>query len=218
MQQTGIKLSDESVGKAGFITATYIVIVPIIGVILGKKSTPTLWAAVAAALCGLYLLCVPQGAALAFSFSDVLLFLCAFVFAGHILIIDRFSPKVDGVKMACIQFFVCGVLSWAGVFVTRENVDFSLVAAAWLPIAYAGIMSCGVGYTLQIVGQKGLNPTFASIIMSLESCISVIAAWLIQHKAMTGRQIIGCAVMFAAILLAQIPAKIPAKRKDEVKL
>lgn len=131
---------------------------------------------------------------------------CALLFSVHILVIDFFSPRVDGVAMSCIQFFVCALLSAVPVFV-GERPQISAILAAWAPVLYAGVLSCGVAYTLQIVGQKGMNPTVASLILSLESCISVLAGWLILGQRLSGREILGCLVMFAAIVLAQLPQK-----------
>ena len=202
LQQAGIQYT--TAGKAGFITAFYIVIVPVLGIFLHKKIQWKVWMAVLLALVGLYFLCITE------SFSvgkgDVLVFLCALVFSVHILVIDHFSPKVDGVKMSCIQFLVCGLLSGIAMLFA-EQPQLSAVLLAWKPIAYAGIMSCGVGYTLQIVGQKGMNPTIASLILSLESCISVLAGWLLLGQTLSMREGLGCVVMFAAIILAQLPAK-----------
>ena len=130
--------------------------------------------------------------------------LCALVFSMHILVIDYFSPKVDGVKMSCIQFFTCGILSGVGMFLT-EHPQMSDILAAWMPILYAGVMSCGVAYTLQIVGQKGLNPAVASVAMSLESVVSVIAGWILLGQMLGGREIFGCVLMFIAIIIAQLP-------------
>jgi drug/metabolite transporter (DMT)-like permease len=129
------------------------------------------------------------------------------VFSFHILIIDHFSPLVDGVKMSCIQFLVSGVLSGVMMFLF-ENPELGAIFSAWLPILYAGVMSCGVAYTLQIVGQRGLNPTVASLLMSMESVISVLAGWIILKQALSGREILGCAIMFCAIVLVQLPDKI----------
>ena len=179
-QQFGIKYT--TVGKAGFITACYIVIVPVIGLFLGKKCTKFIWAAVAMALIGLYLLCITDGFSI--GKGDLLVLVCAFLFSLHILVIDYFSPKVDGVKLSCIQFLT-----------------------AWQPILYAGVMSCGVAYTLQIIGQKNMNPTVASLILSLESCISVLAGWIILGQQLSAKEILGCIIMFAAIILAQLPQK-----------
>ena len=131
-------------------------------------------------------------------------FLCALAFSFHILVVDYFSPKVDGVKMSCIQFFVCGVLSAVGMLFT-ETPDISNIQAAWLPLLYAGLLSCGVGYTLQIVGQKGINPVIASLIMSLESVISALAGWVILGQVLSPKEILGCVLMFVAIIITQIP-------------
>lgn len=201
-QQVGIQYT--SVGKAGFITACYIVIVPILGLFMKKKCSPFIWAAVAMALVGLYLLCITDGFSI--GKGDILVLICAFLFSLHILVIDYFSPKVDGVKMSCIQFFVCGVLT-AIPAVIFEHPQLSDFHGAWGAILYAGVMSCGVAYTLQIIGQKNMNPTVASLILSLESCISVLAGWIILGQHLSTREIIGCVVMFAAIVLAQLPQK-----------
>ena len=201
-QQLGIMYT--SVGKAGFITACYIVIVPILGLFIKKKCGPFIWAAVAMALVGLYLLCITDGFSI--GKGDILVLICAFLFSLHILIIDYFSPKVDGVKMSCIQFFVCGVLSAIPALIF-EHPQLSAFHGAWGAILYAGVMSCGVAYTLQIVGQKNMDPTVASLILSLESCISVLAGWIILGQKLSMREIIGCVVMFAAIVLAQLPQK-----------
>ena len=205
-QQFGILYSNESAGKAGFITAFYIVLVPIFGIFLKKKCPINAWVAALIAVCGLYMLCIPQGAGFKMEFADTLVFICAIVFTMQILIIDRYSPRVDGVKMAFIQFFTMAVISFVCATVT-QSWSFSLEGSAWVAVLYAGVLSSGVAYTLQIVAQKNLNPTVASIIMSLEACVSVIAAWLILGDAMNIRQITGCAVMFTAIVLAQLPVK-----------
>ncbi|MBQ8539887.1 MAG: DMT family transporter [Clostridia bacterium] len=205
-QQFGIQLSDASAGKAGFITAFYIVLVPIAGIFIKKKCPVTAYVAAVIAAVGLYILCIPAGEVFRVEFADILVFICALIFTIQILLVDHYSPKVDGVKLACIQFFTSAVISTVGAFVTGSfSVTFNLTA--WIPILYAGILSSGVAYTLQIIGQKNLNPTVASIIMSLEACVSVIAAWIILGDAMNARQITGCVIMFAAILLAQVPTK-----------
>ena len=203
-QQFGIKYT--SVGKAGFITACYIVIVPIIGIFLKKKCSPFIWIAVILSLCGLYLLCLTPGEGFAIGKGELLVLICAFLFSLHILVIDYFSPKTDGVKMSCIQFLVCGILSGVPALLF-EQPNLSGILAAWLPILYAGVMSSGVAYTLQIVGQKNMNPTVASLILSLESCISVLAGWIILGQHLSSREIFGCVLMFGAIILAQLPQK-----------
>lgn len=203
LQQFGIQYT--TVGKAGFITAMYIVLVPILGIFLKKKVGGRVWAAVVIAVGGLYMLCMTDG-----SFSlqkgDLLVLICALAFSVHILTIDYFAPKVDGVKMSCIQFFVCSILSGICMFLFEEP-DMALILQAWVPVLYAGVMSCGVAYTLQIVGQKGMNPTVASLILSLESVISVIAGWAILDQKLTGRELLGCALMFGAIILVQLPER-----------
>lgn len=199
-QQFGIQYT--SVGKAGFITAMYILIVPLMGILIHKKVGVKVWIGVAFAVCGLYLLCMKDG--LSIERGDLLELVCAVIFSLHILVIDYFSPKVDGVRMACIQFWVCGILSMICCFVF-ETPDVGSIMAAWKPICYGGIMSSGVAYTLQIVGQKGMNPTVASLIMSLESVVSVVAGFLILHQTMSRRELIGCCLMVVAIVLAQLP-------------
>ncbi|MBP3339702.1 MAG: DMT family transporter [Lachnospiraceae bacterium] len=202
-QQIGIKYT--TVGRAGFITACYIIIVPIISFIfLKKKCDFKLWIAVILSLIGLYLLCITDG--LTVGKGDILVFICAIFFSLHILVIDYFSPKVDCVKMSCIQFFVCGILSAIPAFVT-ESIKLSQLLDAWAPILYAGVLSSGIAYTLQIVGQKNMNPTIASLILSLESCISVIAGFLILNQTLSSREVFGCIFMFGAIILAQLPSK-----------
>lgn len=203
-QQFGIKYT--TVGKAGFITACYIIIVPIIGIFLKKKCSPFIWIAVLLSLGGLYLLCIIPGEGFSIGKGDTLVLICAVLFSFHILTVDHFSPLVDGVKMSCIQFLVCGILSGIPALIF-ENPNITNTLQAWMPILYAGILSCGVAYTLQIVGQKGMNPTVASLIMSLESCISVIAGWLILGQNLSSREIFGCVLMFGAIMLAQLPQK-----------
>ena len=206
-QQLGIKYT--TVGKAGFITACYIVIVPVIGLFLKKKCSSFIWAAVVLALAGLYLLCIQDGFSI--GKGDLLVLICSVLFSLHILVIDHFSPLADGVKMSCIQFFVCGVLSGIPALLF-ESPSLSGLLDAWIPILYAGVMSCGVAYTLQIVGQKGMNPTVASLILSLESCISVLAGWLLLGQRLSVREGVGCAIMFCAIVLAQLPGRMPVRR------
>ena len=201
LQQFGIM--EASVGKSGFFTALYIVMIPVIGIFIGKRPGIKLWFCVALAVVGMYLLCMKDGS-FTIERADIMLLLCALAFSFHILVVDYFSPKVGGVKMSCIQFFVCGVLSAVGMLFT-ETPDISNIQAAWLPLLYAGLLSCGVGYTLQIVGQKGINPVIASLIMSLESVISALAGWVILGQALSPKEILGCVLMFVAIIITQIP-------------
>ena len=202
LQQIGIMYT--TVGKAGFITACYIVLVPILGIFLGKKTGISIWFSVLLAVIGLYLLCMTDS--LSFGKGDLFVLGCAVLFAGHILVIDHFTVLVDGVRMSCIQFLVSGLISSALMFLF-ENPTIQAIWEAKLPILYAGVLSCGVAYTLQIVGQKDMNPTVASLILSLESCISVLAGWLILRQTLSGRELIGCVVMFGAILIAQMPER-----------
>lgn len=202
LQQIGIQYT--TAGKAGFLTAMYIVIVPILGLFLGKKCSPFVGLSIVLATIGLYLLSIKEGFTI--GTGDIYVILCAVVFSLHILVIDYFAPKCDGVKLSCIQFFVCGIISSIIAFVF-EKPEVSQIFSAWLPIAYAGIMSCGVAYTLQIIGQKGMNPTVASLLLSLESVISVLAGWVLLQQALSVRELIGCVIMFAAIILAQLPEK-----------
>lgn len=202
LQQFGIQYT--TVGKAGFITALYIILVPVIGIFLKKTTGIRIWFSVALAVVGLYLLCITDGFSI--GFGDTLVLLCAAAFSIHILIIDYFSPKVDGVRMSCIQFFVCGLLSGIGMLIF-ETPSVSAILMAWMPILYAGVMSCGVAYTLQIIGQKDMDPTVASLILSLESVVSVLAGWLLLGQHLSIRELSGCVLMFAAIILAQIPHK-----------
>lgn len=203
LQQFGILYT--TVGKAGFITAMYIVLVPILGIFLKKKAGVRVWLAVALAVAGLYMLCMMDGG-FSLQKGDFLVLVCALAYAVHILVVDYFAPQVDGVKLSCIQFLVCGILSGICMFLF-ESPDVARILQAWAPVLYAGVLSSGVAYTLQIIGQKGMNPTVASLIMSLESVVSVIAGWIILRQSLTQRELLGCALMFAAIILVQLPQK-----------
>lgn len=183
----------------------YIVIVPILGLFAKRKVGGKVWVGVSIAVVELYMLCMRDGG-FSLQKGDVLVLACALAFSFHILVIDYFAARVDGVKMSCIQFFVCALLSGICMLLLEEP-DMRLIIQAWMPILYAGVMSCGVGYTLQIVGQRGVNPTVASLILSLESVISVIAGWVILNQTLSGKELIGCAFMFAAIILVQLPEK-----------
>lgn len=204
-----ITLLYTSVGKAGFMTACYILVVPVLGLLFGRRCGFKHWCSVAIALVGLYFLCM-AGGSFGFDTGTLLGLGCALLFSMHILVIDHFSPMVDGVQMSCIQFAVCAVISGVAMLIF-EQPTMANILAAWKAIMYAGVMSSGVAYTLQIVGQKGMNPTIASLIMSLESVISVIAGWLILGQALTAREIFGCVLMFGAIVLAQLPEKAKAE-------
>ena len=202
LQQVGIQYT--TVGKAGFITALYIILVPILGIFLKRKPGLRIWISVVIALVGLYLLCMTGSFSL--SKGDFLILICSFCFSIHIMIVDHFSAKVSGTKLSCIQFFISAALSAIPMFLL-ETPRMSNILQAWLPILYAGILSCGVAYTFQIIGQKGCDPTIASLILSLESVVSVLAGWVILHQSLSAKEITGCVLMFAAIILAQVNPK-----------
>ena len=209
LQQFGIR--ETTVGKAGFITALYILIVPLLGLLFHKKVGKLVWLGVALAVGGMYLLCMNEGFSI--GRGDLMVLIGSFAFSVHILVIDHFSPKVDGVRMSCIQFFVCGLLC-AGPMLVLERPSLSAILAAWAPILYAGVLSCGVAYTLQIIGQRNIDPTVASLLLSLESVFSMLAGWVLLGQAMTVRELSGCALVFCAIILAQLPGdKLLVRRK-----
>lgn len=202
LQQFGILYT--TVGKAGFITTLYIIIVPIMGIFLKKKIQGKVWLAAVIAMAGMYLLCMSEGFKL--SKGDRFVFICAVLFSIHILVIDYFSPKADGVELSCLQFFTAGVICSILALVFEKPVLSSFIDGI-IPLAYAGIMSSGVAYTLQIVGQKDLDPTVASLILSMESVISMLAGWVILGQAMSGRELFGCALVFGAVILVQLPER-----------
>lgn len=202
LQQMGLVYT--SAGKTGFITALYIVIVPVIGVFLGRKVRLLLWVSVALGVAGLYLLSINEGFSI--NIGDFLVFLCAFGFAAHILVVDHFSPKTDAIKLSAVQFFVCGSLSLVLMFIFEEpRLQYILDGA--VPILYTGIMSCCVAYTFQVVAQKDIGPTVASLLLSMESVFAVIFGMLLLNEQLLPKEIFGCVVMFAAIILAQLPKK-----------
>lgn len=202
LQQVGIAYT--TVAKAGFITALYIIIVPILGIFLKRKAGLKIWISVVIALVGLYLLCMKGS--LSLSKGDFLILICSICFAIHIMVVDHFTEKVSGTKLSCIQFLFAGALSSVLMFLFEEP-HWADIGAAWLPICYAGILSCGVAYTFQIIGQRGTDPTIASLILSLESVVSVLAGWILLGETLSPREILGCVLMFGAIMLAQINPK-----------
>lgn len=207
-QQFGITYT--TVGKAGFITALYVVIVPILGLFMKKRVPLLIWGCVVLSVAGLYLLCMPAGA-FTLSFGDLLVLICAMLFSVHILVIDYFSPRGDGVVISCIQFWVCGILSGIPMSLVENPSVGNMMDAKW-SILYAGVLSSGVAYTLQVVAQKNVNPTVASLILCLESVVAVLAGWIVLGQDMSSREILGCALMFVAIVLAQLP--VPNKTKE----
>ena len=202
VQQFGI--AQTTVGKAGFISVLYILIVPFFGLLMKQKLPKMIWICCALALGGLYLLCMNES--FSFSKGDITVLISAFAFAIHILAVDHFAPKVDCVKLSCLQFLVAGVISVVFMFVF-EDPDFSAVLKAWLPIVYAGALSGGVGYTLQTVAQKWTNPSVASLLMSFESVFAVLAGALFLQQIPTMREVTGCLLMFASIIIVQLPEK-----------
>ena len=201
-QQLGITL-DPSTAKAGFLTAMYVVLVPVFGLFLGRKGSAQLWVSMAIAVVGLYLLCMKNGFG-SIESSDWLLLSCAVLFSFQIIAVDHFSPQVDGVRLSLAEFLVVSVESTAAamLFETPSAAQFAENA---LPILYCGIMSSGVAYTLQILGQRDLNPAIASLIMCLESVFSALGGWMLLHQNLSAREVFGCVLIFAAVVLAQLP-------------
>ena len=188
--------------KAGFITALYVVLVPVLSIFIGKRPSAHIWACVVLALVGMYLLCI-TGEELKLQLGDAYELACALLFAVQILVVYHFSPLVDGVRLSRMQFLVVAVLSTA-LMLLFETPTWADVRAALPAIAYAGIFSSGIAYTLQILGQANVNPTVASLVMSLESVFSALSGWLILGERLSPRELLGSALMFAAIVLAQV--------------
>lgn len=197
-QQIGISYS--GAGKGGFITSTYIVIVPFISLIFGKKIEKKTWLSALIAIAGMYLLCMSQGTSI--STGDLWLILCAILFSFHIIAIDRLGKNTDGITMSMMQFLVAGILTLPGLFI--ENNGLGTVLSAWLPLLYSGVFSCGIAYTLQVVAQKHVQPQKAVLLLSLESVFSAIGGALLLAERMTGWQLAGCALVFAAVLIAEL--------------
>lgn len=203
LQQIGLTLNADA-GKAGFITALYMVIVPIFGLFIGKKPSLLVTLSVLIAVIGMYFLCISES--LKMGKGEILVLIGAPFFALHILVVDFFVQKYDGVKLSCIQFFTVAVLSIAPMF-SLETPSVSLILSAWIPLFYTGFLSSGVAYTLQVVGQKNVNPTVAGVLLSLESVFAVLAGLVLLGESLSFREGLGCALMFIAIILTQIPSK-----------
>lgn len=208
-QQYGMVYS--SPGKAGFITALYIVLVPVAGIFFKHKARLLVWAAVGLCLAGLYFLTITQ--TLTIGLGDILLLICALFFTAHILVIAHFSPQVDGVRLSCFQFAVAAVI-FSVLMLWFEKPQLSNILDGWVPIAYAGVLSCGVAYTLQIVAQKDTSPAVASLLMSLESVFAVLGQWVILGDLLSGRELFGCGLMFAGIVLSQLPERKHKNRRS----
>ncbi|MBO6039507.1 MAG: DMT family transporter [Acidaminococcaceae bacterium] len=206
-QQMGVVYT--TAGKAGFITAMYMLLVPILNFLLFKKKNSWLvWLAVFIGVGGMYLLCVKEDFTL--TSGDTLVCICALMFSGHILCCDYFVRQASPIELAAIQFATAAVVS-AGIASLTENPNWAGIMSAAVPILYCGVVSGGIGYTLQIVAQKFTDPTIASLLMSLESVFAVIAGAMLLGEQMSSREMLGCVVMFAAIILVQIP--LPGERK-----
>lgn len=202
LQQAGMQTA--SAGKAGFLTALYIVIVPVLGIFLGRRPGLKVWMGVVLALVGAYLLSVKGGAGIAS--GDLLVIASAVVFSLHILVIDSVPAGVDGVRLSCVQFLVAGVFALV-LALFLESFTWRDILSAWVPLLYTGVVSSGVGYTLQILGQRTVSPTVASLILSLESVFAALAGWAILGQALSLRELFGCALVFVAVILAQLPSK-----------
>ncbi len=208
-QQCGIAMT--TAGKAGFITALYVTIVPLIEVIMYRKSSLKVWLCVFLALTGFYMLCIKEGFTI--GKGDLLVLCGAFFYAGHIMVIDRFNEKkADGMKMSCIQFFTAGLLMTVCMFLFEEPKIDAIMDAKYT-ILYAGVMSCGAAYTLQIIGQRYTDPTSATLIMSLESVFAALSGWIILSESLSIKELFGCILVFAAVILSQLGAVTPEKIK-----
>lgn len=213
MQQLGIMYT--TVGKSGFITALYIVLVPLLSFLVLRSSVTLLqWVSVGIAAVGMYFICINEGFSI--NKGDFYTLVCAFCFAGQIICVDKVIANLDGVRLSLIQFAVCTLLNGA-LMLIFENPSLSSVLQGWAPIAYAGIMSSGVAYTLQIVGQKHCAPVLACMLMSLESAFALLSGWLFLGQSMSMREIFGCGLVFAAIMLAQVPESMLPWRKKKIK-
>lgn len=207
-QQFGVTYT--TAGKAGFITTLYVVFVPILSVLLRKRVRPIMWLCVVLGAIGLYLLCMTDKS-FSLAYGDTLVLICAVCFAIHIMTVDYFISKADGVKLSCVQFLTAGVLGIICMLLF-ESPDMGAILDCWVPILYAGVLSCGIGYTFQVVAQKHAEPTVASLIMSLESAFAVLCGAILLGEAMSVRELSGCAVIFAAVIISQLPEK---KRKED---
>ena len=209
-QQHGIALGD-SVGKAGFITSLYIILVPMIGMLFKQKASPTVWVAAIISLAGLYFLCVKKEAA--FEVSDLLYLACAVFFAIHIILIAKFAPDISGTTLSAAQFAVASALSGICMLIF-EKPNINNILGAYSSLLYAGVLSCGLGFTFQVVAQKHAEPTVASLLMSLESVFAVVFGALLLHETMSMRELSGCLIIFIAVIISQLPEKKPQKEGE----
>lgn len=205
LQQFGLAYT--TAGKAAFITTLYVVFCPILSLIVHKKKTrPLVWLCVGLDIIGLYLLCMTD-ASFSIQIGDTLVILCAVAFAAQMVSVDNFIDRVDGLKLSCIQFLFAGLLGMICMFIFEGPVSVSNIMTAWFPILYAGVISCGIGYTFQVLGQKEADPTIAALILCLESVFGVLAGAILLHETMTMREILGCVIMFAAVVISNLPEK-----------
>ncbi len=205
LQQAGISNEQTGAGKAGFITGLYVVIVPLFGLVVGIRASFQTWSGVVLATVGLWFLSFKQtGAKWSIGDGDLLVFFGAFCWAGHVLVIDRFTNRVSSLHLAIGQVFVCALLSWL-IAVFKEPIDIAAFKGAFIPALYLGVMSIAIAFTLQIIGQRKADPTHASIIFAMEAVVGVIAGWLILNEQLTQRELIGCLMMFCGMLVSQVP-------------
>lgn len=203
---------DSTSGKIAFITSFYMFFVPLLGLFLRKRVPLLTWICVAFGVLGLFFLCIDPNSSAGVNKGDLLALACSVVYAVHILMVERFAPDVDGIKLSCIQFAVSGTISCILMFVT-ETPRMAAILSAMIPLLYSGIMSCGFAYTFQIIGQKYTEATIASLIMCMESVFGVLGGAVLLHETLTGREILGCVIMFAAILFAQVSEPLTEKWK-----
>ena len=206
LQQIGIKYT--TVGKAGFITTLYVILVPICGLFFKDRPSLNVWFSVIIAVIGLYLLCMSGSFTL--SFGDTLVLLCAIVYTAHIIAVGKISPDLDPIQLSCVQFLTVGIITAVPAFIF-ESPDIHNIMKAWLPIVYAGVLSSGVAFTLQVVAQRHTDTTIAAITMSFESVFAVLSGAVVLEQIPSLRETIGCIIMFVAIILAQLP---PIKIKE----
>lgn len=202
LQQIGLAYT--TVSRAGFLTALYVILVPILSLPLGRRPRGLVWVCAALSVAGLYLLCMAGGGGL--GAGDALMLLCALAFALHILATDHFAGRVDGLEVSCLQFLFCGVFCGVPMLLLERPAPAAILAA-WQPILYAGVLSSGVGYTLQTVAQRRTDPTVASLILCTESVFSALFGWLLLRQALSPRELAGCGLMLLAILLSQLPER-----------
>lgn len=210
-QQYGIVLS--GVGKSGFLTTLYMLFVPLIGLVCFRRRPPAvLWVCIGIALCGMYFLCVSDAGKI--GIGDILLVCCAFVFAIHITICDRFVESVDGIRLSLMQFVVSAVISTVLMFIL-EKPDIRIILDNWFPVFYAGVLSSGVAFTLQILSQRDLSPTMATLLMSLESVFAALGGAVFGER-LTRNEIFGCCLVFAAIIISQLPWQKILKKDSKI--